>query len=82
MKNLKLILNIYKNINKNFICVWGNHDYGKKSIDGSYSDNFQHQIDYTKYSDKWYLPKDIIRLKNINGITIEFFVLDTNIDAI
>ena len=56
----------------------GNHDYGKKSVDGSYSDNFKHQINYSYISKKWVLPKDIILLKEYDNTIIEFFVIDTN----
>ena len=42
--------NPYKNIKLKFYMCLGNHDYGKKSIDGSYSDNFKqnsHLYDFT-----------------------------------
>ena len=72
----------YKNINKKFYMCLGNHDYGNIEPGEPISDNFQHQIDYTKYSDKWYLPKRYYTFKkSINGVTVEFFVLDTNIDV-
>ena len=46
------------------------------------SDSFQHQIDYTKLSNKWVLPRRYYTFKKKYGSkTIEFFVLDTNIDV-
>ena len=70
----------YKNINLKFYICIGNHDYGEIF----YNDipkNYKHQIDYTKISKKWYLPQRYYTYsKKMNGIQVDFFVLDTNID--
>ena len=70
----------YKNINKKFYNCLGNHDYGKVFFNQVLPD-YEYQIEYTKKSDKWYLPKRYYYYtKNINGVKVRFFVLDTNID--
>ena len=72
----------YKNIKLKFYMCLGNHDYGEISPIEPLSDSFQHQIDYTKVSNKWVLPKRYYTFKKkYEGKTIEFFVLDTNIDV-
>ena len=69
----------YKNINKKFYNCLGNHDYGKKFFNQVLPD-YKYQIEYTKNSDKWRLPKRYYNYtKNMNGVKVNF-VLDTNID--
>ena len=71
----------YQDINLKFYNCLGNHDYGKIYFNHIIPDNYKHQIDYTKLSKKWYLPKRYYNYsKKINDVKIDFFVLDTNID--
>jgi len=71
----------YKNIKKKFYMCLGNHDYGEITPDEPISDSFQHQIDYTKHSDKWNLPERYYTFtKKYDDTIIDFFVLDTNLD--
>ena len=54
-----------------FHCL-GNHDY---------KGNVKAQIDYTKKSKKWNLPGTYYVLhKKINGIHVDFFAINTNVD--
>ena len=69
----------YKDINIKFYQTLGNHDYGENY--GEDHPYFKYQIDYTNNSDKWYLPDRYYTFsKNFNGVNVDFFVLDTNID--
>ena len=71
----------YKDIKLRFYQCLGNHDYGKILFNHIIPDDFKYQIEYTKLSKKWYLPKRYYHYsKNINGVKVNFFVLDTNID--
>ena len=70
----------YKNINLKFYMCLGNHDYGE-IINNVIPKDYKHQIDYTKISKKWHLPQRYYTYsKKMNGIQVDFFVLDTNID--
>ncbi len=70
----------YKNIKLKFYNCLGNHDYGKVFLN-KISDDYKHQINYTNVSNKWYLPDRYYHYsKNLNGVKVNFFVLDTNID--
>ncbi len=64
----------YKNINKKFHLCLGNHDYGNSYFQ---TDIYKHQIEYSKLSPKWNLPK---RYYNLVRDPCEFFFLDTNFD--
>jgi tartrate-resistant acid phosphatase type 5 len=64
----------YKKINKKFHLCLGNHDYGNSYFP---TDIYQHQIEYTKLSNKWNLPQ---RYYNLVRSPCEFFFLDTNFD--
>ena len=71
----------YKDIKLRFYQCLGNHDYGKILFNHIIPDDFKYQIEYTKLSKKWYLPKRYYHYsKNINNVKVNFFVLDTNID--
>jgi len=71
----------YKDIKLKFYQTLGNHDYGTILFNNIIPNDFKHQIEYTKLSKKWYLPKRYYTFqKKINNIKIDFFVLDTNID--
>jgi hypothetical protein len=73
----------YENISdkiKFYMCI-GNHDYGTYCGKG----NAQHQINYGRRSEKqdkkWIMPSNYYTYKKKqNDISIEFFVLDTNLD--
>jgi len=70
----------YKNINLKFYMCLGNHDYGE-IINNVIPKDYKHQINYTKISKKWNLPQRYYTYsKKMNGIQVDFFVLDTNID--
>ena len=70
----------YKNINLKFFLCIGNHDYGE-IFNHIIPDNYKYQIEYTKFSNKWYLPKRYYTFsKKMNGTQVDFFVLDTNVD--
>ena len=71
----------YKDIKLRFYQCLGNHDYGKILFNHIIPDDFKYQIEYTKLSKKWYLPKRYYHYsKTINNVKVNFFVLDTNID--
>lgn len=73
----------YKDIKLKFYQCLGNHDYGTIYFNHIIPEDYKHQIEYTKLSKKWYLPKRYYHYtKNIGGIKVNFFVLDTNIDLI
>jgi len=59
-----------------YMCL-GNHDYGYQQNQQGLLDNSKHQIDYTKYSKKWYMPSKYYSF--IKG-SVEYFYLDTNLD--
>jgi tartrate-resistant acid phosphatase type 5 len=62
-----------------YMCV-GNHDYGNK-LNIMFSNRQNFQVDYTKYSNKWVMPNLYYHYqKKRNNITIDFIVLDTNIN--
>lgn len=70
----------YKNIKVKFYNCLGNHDYGKVFLN-KISEDYKYQINYTNVSNKWYLPDRYYHYsKNLNGVKVNFFVLDTNID--
>lgn len=74
----------YKKIDKDFYMCLGNHDYG------NYWDQFfkncsRSQIDYGILSQeegkKWYLPDNYYKFtKKEKNVSIDFFVIDTNLD--
>jgi len=71
----------YKDIKLKFYHCLGNHDYGQILFNHIIPVDYKYQIEYTKHSDKWYLPKRYYHYtKVVNGVKINFFVLDTNID--
>ena len=71
----------YRNINLRFYQCLGNHDYGKILFNHIIPDDYKNQIEYTRISKKWYLPKRYYHYsKNIGGVKVNFFVLDTNVD--
>ena len=71
----------YKDIKLKFYHCLGNHDYGPILFNHIIPDNYKYQIEYTKHSDKWHLPKRYYHYtKIVNGVKINFFVLDTNVD--
>jgi len=60
-----------------YMCI-GNHDYG--NCDQGYQ-FIQHQINYSNLSKKWKLPSNYYKFQKKNhGITIDFFVIDTNLE--
>ena len=68
----------YSNINVPFYLCLGNHDYGNNHFTSNAYDMFaKHQIDYSKISNKWNLPRRYY--SKIIG-PCEFFFLDTNLD--
>lgn len=71
----------YEDIKLRFYQCLGNHDYGKILFNHIIPNDYKNQIEYTKLSKKWYLPKRYYHYsKNINNVKVNFFVLDTNID--
>ena len=70
----------YKDIKLRFYQCIGNHDYGPIYFN-HIPDDYKHQIEYTKLSKKWYLPKRYYHYsKKMGNLKVDFFVLDTNID--
>jgi len=68
----------YINIDLPFYLCLGNHDYGNDYFTQNAFTNYaKHQIEYTKYSKKWNMPK---RYYSISKGPCEFFFIDTNID--
>ena len=73
--------NPYKDIKLKFYHCLGNHDYGDIYNSKVIPKNYKYQIEYSKISKKWVLPKRYYHYsKNINNVKICFFVLDTNLD--
>lgn len=71
----------YKDIKLKFYQTLGNHDYGTIYFNHVVPDDYKHQIEYTKKSNKWYLPKRYYHYsKKLGNLKVDFFVLDTNID--
>jgi hypothetical protein len=64
----------YANLPFAFYVVLGNHDYGR---DGAGTDlpRGQHEVDYSRYSQKWRMPAAYYR---VTEGPVEFFGLDTN----
>jgi len=62
----------YADIEQRFYVVLGNHDYGELSL-LEYKVDFE--IEYTNYSDKWYLPD---RYYTHTHEHVQFYGLDTN----
>ena len=68
----------YINIDLPFYLCLGNHDYGNDYFtQNAFTTYAKHQIEYTKYSKKWNMPK---RYYSISKGPCEFFFIDTNID--
>jgi len=73
----------YENINLKFYMCLGNHDYGKcledynNTSEYTPTGNSKCQIEYTKFSDKWYMPHNYYMFSKGN---IDFFVIDTNLE--
>lgn len=64
---------IYEGLDMRFYVVLGNHDYGQLANDwirGNY------QVEYTQFSDKWYLPHYWYTFSSESGAT-QFFAFDT-----
>jgi tartrate-resistant acid phosphatase type 5 len=64
---------IYEGLDMRFYVVLGNHDYGTLANDwirGNY------QVEYTQFSDKWYLPHYWYTFSSESGQT-QFFAFDT-----
>ncbi len=61
----------YMGLDLRFYVVLGNHDYGTLSNSWEKS---AYEIEYTQYSDKWYLPSEWYTFTVEN---IQFFALDT-----
>ena len=71
----------YKDIKLRFYQCIGNHDYGTIYFNHVVPNDYKHQIEYTKKSKKWYLPKRYYHYsKKLGNLKVDFFVLDTNID--
>ena len=71
----------YKDIKLKFYQCIGNHDYGTIYFNHIIPDDYKYQIEYTKKSKKWYLPKRYYNYsKKMGNLKVDFFVLDTNID--
>ena len=62
----------YAELSQRFYVVLGNHDYGEWSLLESKADI---EVDYTQYSDKWYLPD---RHYTWVAEHVKFYGLDTN----
>ena len=62
----------YAELDYTFYVVLGNHDYGELSLLEYKADI---EVDYTNYSDKWYLPD---RHYSWSAEHVDFFALDTN----
>jgi tartrate-resistant acid phosphatase type 5 len=65
---------IYDGLDMRFYVVLGNHDYGTLANDwlrGTY------QVEYTQFSDKWYLPHYWYTFSSESGGT-QFFAFDTS----
>lgn len=65
---------IYEGLDMRFYVVLGNHDYGTLANDwvrGNY------QVEYTQFSDKWYLPHYWYTFSSESGQT-QFFAFDTS----
>ncbi|MGB1278262.1 MAG: metallophosphoesterase, partial [Nannocystaceae bacterium] len=63
----------YADIGFRFYVVLGNHDYGEVIPEW---DKSAYEIEYTDYSEKWYLPAEWYTWKV--GEDVEFFALDTH----
>jgi tartrate-resistant acid phosphatase type 5 len=59
-----------------YMCL-GNHDYGYYSADHGYKGNTTHQIEYTKHSNKWFMPSNYY---SFTKGPVEFLYIDTNFD--
>jgi tartrate-resistant acid phosphatase type 5 len=70
----------YSNISDDvpfYMCL-GNHDYRNYDDDPNC---VQYQIDYSDVSNKWTMPNNYYKFrKQQNGLIIDFFMIDTNID--
>jgi tartrate-resistant acid phosphatase type 5 len=62
----------YADLDLRFYVVLGNHDYGEWSI---WEYKTDYEIEYTNYSDKWYLPD---RYYTFTQEHVQFVGLDTN----
>jgi len=71
---------MYENLpNDRWYMCLGNHDYGYEQTKLGLIDNSKYQIDYTKYSKKWYMPS---KYYSFAKGPAEFFYLDTNFDRL
>lgn len=67
---------------KFYMCL-GNHDYGYEISNVLRRRNAQCQVDYSEFSKKWVMPHQYYSFnKNINGVKVEFFYIDSNLDAL
>lgn len=64
---------IYEGLDMRFYVVLGNHDYGTLANDWTRGN---YQVEYTQYSDKWYLPHFWYTFSSESGGT-QFFAFDT-----
>lgn len=64
----------YQYIDLPFYAVLGNHDYGGNGA-GFEIEKSLHQVEYSKHSKKWKMPK---RFYMIHTHNVSFFALDTN----
>jgi tartrate-resistant acid phosphatase type 5 len=63
----------YDGLDMRFYVVLGNHDYGELANDWSRGN---YQVEYTQYSDKWYMPHFWYTFSSESGGT-QFFMFDT-----
>jgi len=64
---------IYEGLDMRFYVVMGNHDYGTLANDWTRGN---YQVEYTQFSDKWYLPHYWYTFSSDSGQT-QFFAFDT-----
>ena len=63
-----------------YMCL-GNHDYGCNDILIEHKKNAYSQVLYSQKSKKWKMPHHYYTFtKKMNGITLQIFVIDTNLD--
>lgn len=63
----------YEGLDMRFYVVLGNHDYGTLANDWARGN---YQVEYTQFSDKWYLPHYWYTFSSESGAT-QFFMFDT-----
>jgi len=63
----------YEGLDMRFYVVLGNHDYGTLANDWARGN---YQVEYTQYSDKWYMPHFWYTFSSESGGT-QFFMFDT-----